>query len=103
MTTVWIVVAVVAIANFGIKAAGPVVVGGRELPARLLAVIALLAPALLAGLVVADTFSDGTDFTVDAKVAGVGAGAIAVALRSPMLVIVAVAALTTAVVRAVAA
>jgi uncharacterized membrane protein len=103
MTTVWTAIVFVSIANIGIKAAGPVVVGARELPARLTGVIALLAPALLAGLVVADTFSDGTDFTVDAKAGGVGAAAVAIALRAPLLVIVAVAAVTTALLRAFAA
>ncbi len=102
MTTVWIVIGVVAAANFAIKAAGPVAVGGRELPGWLVGVVSLLAPALLAGLVIVNTFSDGADFTVDARVAGVGAAAVAVALRAPLLAVAVVAAVTTALVRAVA-
>ena len=35
-----------AIVTAAIKAAGPIVLGGRELPAQLLGVISLLAPAL---------------------------------------------------------
>ena len=102
MTTVWIVIAVVSAANFAIKAAGPVVVGGRELPPPLLGFISLLAPALLAGLVVVNTLSDGSDLTLDARVAGVGAAAVAVTLRAPLVVVAAVAAVTTAVLRALA-
>ena len=100
MTTVWTVIVAVSVANFVIKAAGPVVVGGRPLPARMTAVIALLAPALLAGLVFADTFGSDAEFTADAKIVGVGAAALAIVLRAPFLVVVAVAAIVTALVRA---
>ena len=48
MTTLWVTVFAVALASAAIKAAGPVLVGGRELPPRVVSVIALLAPALLA-------------------------------------------------------
>ena len=52
MTTVWLTIAAVAVASAAIKAAGPVLIGGRPLPALAGRVIALLAPALLAALVV---------------------------------------------------
>ena len=103
MTTLWLVIAMVSIANLAIKAAGPIVVGGRALPSRLVGVIALLAPALLTALVVADTFSHGGDFGVDAKAAGVGAAGVAVVLRAPLFLVVVVAAATTALVRLAAA
>ena len=40
MTAVWTSILVVAVANFAIKAAGPVLLGGRELPRPVVAVIA---------------------------------------------------------------
>ena len=54
MTTIWICVALTALANFAIKATAPAVLGNRPLPSRAKGVIALLAPALLAGLVISD-------------------------------------------------
>jgi branched chain amino acid efflux pump len=61
----------------------------------------LLPPALLAALVVVQTFADGTSLTLDARAAGVAAGGVAVALRAPFIVVVIVAAATAALLRAV--
>jgi branched-subunit amino acid transport protein len=52
--TIWICVALTALASFAIKATGPAILGNRPLPSRAKGVIALLAPALLAGLVISD-------------------------------------------------
>jgi branched-subunit amino acid transport protein len=101
VTAVWATIGVLAVASAAIKATGPVLVGGRELPAWAMRVIALLAPALLAALVVVDTFADGKSLVIDARAAGLAAAAIAVALRAPLIVIVVVAAAATALVRAV--
>jgi branched-subunit amino acid transport protein len=54
VTTIWICVALTAIASFAIKAMAPAILGDRPLPPRARGVIALLAPALLAGLVISD-------------------------------------------------
>lgn len=100
MTTVWIVVIVVGAATVALKAVGPLVLGGRELPARFTGVIALLAPALLAALVVTQTLGADEGLVVDARLAGVAAGAGALALRAPLLAVVVVAAAVTAGARA---
>jgi len=100
MTTLWITIVAVALANAAIKAAGPVLVGGRELPPRAVAVIALLAPALLAALVVTETFGEDGHLVLDERAVGVAAAAAALALRAPMLLAIALAAATTALVRA---
>ena len=100
MTTLWISIAAVALASATIKAAGPVLVGGRELPQRALSVIALLAPALLAALVVTETFGGDRHLVLDEKAVGVGIAAVALALRAPVLLAVALAAVSTALVRA---
>jgi branched-subunit amino acid transport protein len=98
--TVWLVVAVIAAATIAFKAAGPVLVGGRSLPPRVADVVVLLAPVLLAALVVTQTVGAGGRLVLDARLAGVGAGAAAIAARAPLPVVVIVAAATTALVRA---
>ena len=50
VTAVWITIAVLAVGTFAAKATGTLVLGTRDLPPRALNVTALLAPALLAGL-----------------------------------------------------
>ncbi len=100
MTMLWVVIVAVALASAAIKAAGPVLVGGRELPQRATAVVALLAPALLAALVVSETFGEDRDLMLDERALGVAIAAIALALRAPVLLAVALAAATTALVRA---
>jgi branched chain amino acid efflux pump len=100
MTAVWVTIAGLVAVTAAIKAAGPVLVGGRKLPRSAYAVIGLLAPALLAALILTDTFARGQDLTVDARAAGLGCAAVAVALRAPLLVTVLVAAVGAAGVRA---
>ena len=99
MSTVWVAIVAVTLASAAIKAAGPILVGGRELPLRMNAVIALLAPALLAALVVTETFGDNGHLVLDERALGVGVAAVALALRAPVLLAVALAALVTALAR----
>ena len=101
MTAVWTTIGVLAVVSAAIKASGPVLVGGRELPGWATRIIALLAPALLAALVVVDTFADGKSLVIDARAAGLAAAGIAVALRAPIIVVILLAAAVTALVRAV--
>jgi uncharacterized membrane protein len=100
MTTLWITIVAVALASAAIKAAGPVLVGGRELPPRAVGVIALLAPALLSALVITETFGEERHLVLDERAIGVAVAATALALRAPVLVAVALAAATTALIRA---
>lgn len=99
MRTVWTVIVVVALANAAIKAAGPVLMGGRELPAPLTAVVPLLAPALLAGLIVTQTLGGDSRLVLDERVLGVAVAALALGLRAHVLVAVLLAALTVAALR----
>ena len=89
-----------AVVTAAIKAAGPVALGGRELPAWVDGVIALLAPAILAALVVTQAFADGQNLTVDAQTAGVAAGGLVGWRFRSMLGCVVVAAVVTAGLRA---
>ena len=97
MSQVWITSA-------AIRASGPVLLGGRELPAAVRGVTALVAPALLAALVVVETLGapEGGALDLDARVAGVGAAGAVLALRGSALPAVAAAAIVTAVLRAIA-
>ena len=99
MTAVWVTIASLAFATAALKLAGPLALGGRSLPFRALAVVELLASALLAALVVVETFGKGRSLTVDARVLGVAFAAIALWRRAPMIVVVLGAAAVTAVAR----
>jgi branched-subunit amino acid transport protein len=99
MSDAWIVVVVVGAATIASKAAGPVLVGRRQLPPRLQSCIDLLAPVMLTALVVVQTFAGDEEIQVDARLPGVAAALIAIVLRAPVIVAMAVAALVTALVR----
>ena len=59
----------------------------------------LLPVALLAALAAVQTVATGAHLTLDARVAGVAVGAVALAFRAPFIVVVALAALTAALLR----
>ena len=95
----WLVIAVVGAVTMAFKAAGPVLLGKRELPPRVAAVVDVLAPAMLAALVVTQTVGGDRELVFDERLAGIVAGGIAVWLRAPLLVVMVVAAATAAVIR----
>jgi len=97
----WIIVLAVGIGTMVIKAAGPVLLGGRPLPNRVQRVVALLAPALLAALVATAALSTGNQLVLDARIIGLGAAALAILLRAPILAVVIIAALSAGVARLV--
>lgn len=70
--TAWTLIAALAAATIALKAAGPLVTGGRTLPPRLASVIALMPAALLSALVVTATLIDEDgDLTAGADAVGV--------------------------------
>jgi hypothetical protein len=97
--TAWVLIAVLATGTVAVKIVGPVVAGGRELPPALTRVIALLAPALLAALVVLGTFTTDRDVVLDARSAGLATALVALLLRAPVVVALLAAAAVTAGVR----
>ncbi|HEU0024029.1 MAG TPA: AzlD domain-containing protein [Thermoleophilaceae bacterium] len=104
MTDVWITIGVLAVVTAFIKATGPVAVGGRDLSPAANRVISLLAPTVLAALIVVETFTgEGGELTVDARALGLAAAAVAIALRTPLLVCVLAAAGSAAAARALGA
>ena len=102
MTSVWIVIAALALSTAALKVAGPLALGGRPLPSRVLDVVELLASALLAALVVVETFGKGGSLTLDARVIGAAFAVVAVWRRAPMIVVVLGAAAVTAIARLIA-
>jgi uncharacterized membrane protein len=96
----WWVVVLVGSATILIKGAGPVLLGGRPMPARAASVIGLLAPALLAALVAINTFGGERALVLDERALGVAAAVAAIGLKAPPLVVVIVAAAVTAIARA---
>jgi branched-subunit amino acid transport protein len=98
--TEWLLVAIVGLGTVALKGVGPLVLGGRRVPDRLTGVVSLLAPTLLAALIVTNTFATGTALVIDARVAGMAAAVVAIVLRAPILVVIVVAAVAAAVTRA---
>jgi len=101
VSAAWASVIAVGAGTAALKAVGPVAVGGRRLPPRLLELLSMLAPALLAALVIDEGFASGRSLVLDARVAGLAAGAAAVALRAPIWAVVVAGGAATALVRLV--
>lgn len=102
MNEVWLVVLVVGAVTVALKAAGPVLLGGRELPPPVLRVVVLLAPALLAALVAVGLVGGDRELLLDERLAGLGAAVLALLVRAPILVVVIAAAVATALARGLA-
>ena len=101
MSAAWATVIAVGAGTALLKAVGPVGVSGRRLPGRVTELLEMVAPAILAALVVTETFASGRSLVIDARLAGVGAGLVAVALRAPLWLVIVVGALATALARLV--
>ena len=102
MTAGWWVVAGVGAATVVCKSAGPVFLGRRRLPPRLLALVDVLAPAMLASLVVTQAVAGERHLVLDERLLGLGAAVVALRLRASLLVVMVAAAATAAVVRLLA-
>ena len=99
MSGPWAAVIAVGAGTVVLKAVGPVGVSGRRLPARVNDLLTMVAPAILAALVVSEAFASGRSLVLDARVAGLAAGVIAILVRAPLWVVVIVGAAATALVR----
>jgi branched chain amino acid efflux pump len=90
-----------ALATFAIKATGPVALGGRTLPGWFTGVITLMAPPLLAALIAVSALADGREVGIGADTAGVAAAALVVWRTRSIVGAVVVAAVVTALLRAI--
>jgi hypothetical protein len=101
MSAVWISIAVLCAGTVAIKSVGPIALGGHPPSERVSSVIRLIAPALLSALIVYESLSaDGHGPEFDARLVGVAVAALGLLARLPLLLIVALAALATALARA---
>ena len=99
-TQVWVLILGCAALTALIKAFGPVLLGGRELPPWFTRVIVLMAPTLLCALVATAVFASGRLVGGCAPV-GVGVAAVMLWRRHSLVLCVVVAVLVTAGLRAI--
>lgn len=98
--TLWLLIAGCIVTTALIKAAGPVVVGGRDLPVWFMRVVALMAPALLAALVVTATLGATQRWAVGWHTVGVAVAGVLLWFGRSIVLAVLVAAAVTALLRA---
>jgi branched-subunit amino acid transport protein len=101
VSSTWLVVAIVGAGTVVCKALGPVLLGGRSLPHQLAGVVDMLAPALLAALVVTQAVGGDRKLLFDERLFGIAAAVVAIRLRAPLLVVIVTAAGVTALARLV--
>jgi branched-subunit amino acid transport protein len=98
----WTVLLGLAIVSYALKAAGPLLAGGRQLGPELRQTLDLVAVPLLAALIAVQTFGLGHRIVFDARVPALAVAAVLVWRRAPFLVVVLSAAGTAALLRALA-
>ena len=96
MTTIWWTIIGLAVTTALVKAAGPVVFGGRTPHPAFLRVVAMMAPALLAALVVTSALVDQRQLGVGADTVGVLAGGVLLWRGHSVVLAVVVAVVVTA-------
>ncbi len=101
MSATWSVVTAVGLLTIAIKAAGPLLLGGRELPLRVMTLLRLLAPAVLAALVATQVLVARGSLALDERALGLAVALAALLLRAPTLAVVVLAAAATGLARLV--
>jgi branched-subunit amino acid transport protein len=97
---IWVLIVLVAVITAAIKAAGPIALGGRELPARFSSIVTVMPAAVLAALVVTAALADGDKLFIGPDTAGVAAAGIIAWRGGSVITCVLVAAAVTAGLRA---
>lgn len=99
MSTATLVLLLLAAGTYLLKAAGPVLLGNRELPPRLADLVDLLPAPLLGALVATSLLVDAGAYTLDARLAGAAAAAVVLWRGGGFIPTVLVAAAVTALLR----
>ncbi len=99
MSDAAIVLVVLALGTYAMKAAGPLVLGSRPLPTRLQSLVDLLPAALLASLALVSTVGEGRALVADARLVGLVVAGVALWKRAPFVVVIVAASAGTAVAR----
>jgi len=97
---IWSTIGLLAAGTFVLKAAGPVLLGGRRLPPLLDRLVAILPASLLAALVLVQTVGSDRRVVLDARLAGLAVAALCLWRRQGFLVVVVAAMAATAAARA---
>lgn len=97
----WTVLLALSAISYGLKAVGPVFVGGRRLAPEVRETLDLVAVPLLAALILTQTLGLGHRLVIDARLPALCVAAVLVWRRAPFLVVVLSAAATAALLRAV--
>jgi hypothetical protein len=95
----WPAVLIASAGCYLLKLAGLSVPARALENARLQRISELIPVALLAALIANQTFATGTRLVLDARAVGLGVAVVAVLLRAPFVIVVAAAAVATALVR----
>ena len=98
----WTVLLALGAVSYGLKAAGPVLAGGRQLSSQARQALDLVAVPLLAALILVQTLADGHRLVADARVPALAVASVLVWRRAPFLVVVLTAAVAAALLRALA-
>ena len=96
----WTTLLLIAAGAYSFKAAGALGLGRLANTPSLLAIGALMPPALLSALIVLQTFTIERDLVLDARAPGLGVGAVAAWRGAPFWLVALLAALVTASIRA---
>lgn len=96
----WAVLLGLGATSYALKAAGPLLAGGRRLAPTARQAVDLVAVPLLAALILVQTLGDGRQLVLDARVPALAVAAVLVWRRAPFLIVVLAAAATAALLRA---
>jgi branched-subunit amino acid transport protein len=97
MTWTWMFA--LALGTYAMRASAPLFLGTRQLPVLAERIFTLIAVSLIAALVATSTFTEGTSLHLDARVLGVGVGALAIWRGASFPIVVVAAAVTAALLR----
>ncbi|MGA2925098.1 MAG: AzlD domain-containing protein [Solirubrobacteraceae bacterium] len=97
----WTVLLALSAVSYGLKAAGPLLAGGRRLGPRVRRALDLVAVPLLAALILTQTVGTGQRLVIDARTPALAVAALLVWRRAPFLIVVLAAAGTAALLRAI--
>jgi branched-subunit amino acid transport protein len=98
---IWLLIVLVAALTAAIKAAGPIALGGRELPAWFASIVTAMPAAVLAALVVTAALANGEELSIGPDTAGVAAAGLVAWRGGSVITCVLVAAAVTAGLRAI--
>lgn len=97
---IWPAVILGSIGCYVLKLAGYLLPDDTLDSPRVRHIAGLMPVALLAALVAVQTFAQGQELVIDGRLAGLAAAIVALVLRAPFLVVIVVAAVTAAALRA---